>query len=132
MAFDWSSYLEVARHLTDRADEASLWSAVSRAYYAAFGTAAQSLSADGHVVPLDGSAHEYVWSVYRAADNGPLYYIGQDGVRSRRRRRSVDYDPTVSISPLDAQKSLREAQSTVDAIHRHAAPIPREGSTESP
>ena len=100
MAFDWSKYLDLARLLMDRSEEESHRSAISRAYYAAFGSAMLALSTAGHKVPVDGSAHEYVWSAYQNADDGPLFYIGQDGARLRKMRRIADYESGYLVSRM--------------------------------
>ena len=43
MAFDWTEYLTLAQELVQREEEACLRSAISRAYYAAFGKARERL-----------------------------------------------------------------------------------------
>jgi uncharacterized protein (UPF0332 family) len=126
--FEWKEYLRLARALVEQADEAAHRSAISRAYYAAFGSAVQALSFAGHKVPEDGSAHEYVWSVYRDADDGPLFYIAQDGARLRSKRRTADYLAHHAITRIDAQKACREAETAINAIERHSAPAPAEES----
>src|SRR6266540_1787623 len=106
----------------DRSEEESHRSAISRAYYAAFGSAMLALSTAGHKVPVDGSAHEYVWSAYQNADDGPLFYIGQDGARLRKMRRIADYESGYLVSRIEAQKACREAETAINAIARHTAP----------
>jgi hypothetical protein len=50
--FDWSRYLDLADELARRvSDEAAERSAISRAYYAAFGMSRRHLVQSGIVVP---------------------------------------------------------------------------------
>jgi hypothetical protein len=46
LAFDWREFLDLARELSDRTDEASQRTAISRAYFAALGAARGMLSSE--------------------------------------------------------------------------------------
>ena len=54
--FDWNQFLTLARTLSENADEASLRSAVSRAYYCAFNTAMARAEAAGYRAKGDARA----------------------------------------------------------------------------
>lgn len=129
MAFEWTAYLVLAQDLAERDDEASHRSAVSRAYYAAFGVAALALAGAGRLIPTDAAAHQFVWSVFKEADDGPLYYIGLDGERLRKRRRGADYDNVPSMNQESARKAVREADTIIKAIARN--PVRRTVPSES-
>jgi hypothetical protein len=67
MAFDWHSYLALAKTLaTATTDEASLRSAVSRSYYSAFNLAMLRAEANGYGDESDaiGSSHYRLWELY--------------------------------------------------------------------
>ncbi|MFH0810254.1 MAG: hypothetical protein V2A77_07295 [Pseudomonadota bacterium] len=89
--FDPSSFLQLAKKLILNGDEASLRSAVSRAYYAVFLTARQRLEALGRTDSRNRGfpTHNFVWS---ELENQPLWsQIGQDGRRLHGARKNADY-----------------------------------------
>lgn len=89
--FDWRGYLRLARELATRAeDEASLRSAISRAYYAVFGTAIDRLHRHGWT-PARGQGHHHVWTTYQRAVPDVCRRIGQLGFYLRDARQSADY-----------------------------------------
>lgn len=113
MAFDWALYLGVARNLASQSnDEAALRSAISRAYYAAFGVAAARMRAEGQNVPSTGEAHRVLWKYFDSADDKFRRKIGQDGRRLRHRRATADYEGTRRVSSSDvADKSQQRGNS---------------------
>jgi uncharacterized protein (UPF0332 family) len=114
MAFDWALYLGIARSLASQAgDEAALRSAVSRAYYAAFGVAAARMRTEGQGVPTTGEAHQVLWKYFESANDRFRRKIGQDGRRLRYRRTTADYDGSRPISISEVTDSLRSAESLI-------------------
>lgn len=65
--FDWEEYLELAKFLNRRDDEASKRSAISRAYYASFCVARNWLMANHpeFSIPHTAAAHKVVWDKFR-------------------------------------------------------------------
>src|SRR5208282_4665971 len=111
MAFDWASYLHVSRALAAQTtDEAALRSAISRAYYAAFGIASARMRADGENVPSTGEAHKAVWAHFESANDKFRRKIGADGKRLRWRRRQADYEAAVKISENEVKDSINTAE----------------------
>jgi uncharacterized protein (UPF0332 family) len=90
MAFEWVRYLNLARELAKRTDEESLRSSISRAYYAAFNTAADHLRSEGIVVPK-ADAHTFVWNTFRSSTDMERGMIGENGDRLRIWRNYADY-----------------------------------------
>ena len=114
MPFDWSKFLDLARRLSaETTDEASLRSAVSRAYYAAFNTAADRMRQDGKTVPEDGTAHVEVWRYYSGANDQFSRKIGSDGSRLKTRRRDSDYDGRRTPSAGEVNESVERADSVI-------------------
>ena len=102
--FVWAEYLMLARDLaTQGADEAALRTAVSRAYYAAFCTARNTLRPDG--VNTDNlRSHWSLWTKYREDPDPIRQIIGEDGNRIRGYRIQADYldeFPDLSIAAQD-------------------------------
>ncbi len=68
--FAWSDFLPLAQELATRADEeAAARTAISRAYYAALGSARDHFLDQGIVVPKAGPAHRLVWDHFHANQN---------------------------------------------------------------
>jgi uncharacterized protein (UPF0332 family) len=117
MPFDWALYLTVARTLGAQVtDEAALRSAISRAYYAAFGVASVRMKADGRNVPNTGDAHKVLWDYFESANDKFRRKIGQDGKRLRWRRRQADYDASAKLSNNEVTDSLRTAEAIIRFI----------------
>jgi uncharacterized protein (UPF0332 family) len=114
MPFDWGLYLNTARSLAANTnDEAALRSAVSRAYYAAFGLASLRAVAENKHVPSTGEAHAVVWKHFESASDRFRKKIGADGKRLRWRRRQADYDASAKISSAEVSDSLNTADSII-------------------
>jgi hypothetical protein len=104
MAFRWSDYLALAHDLIKRNDEAALRSAISRSYYAVFGTAEETLTANQIAVKKTRrrkklNSHEAVWYTYRSDSRTSWQKVGTDGDRLKRERVQADYKAYATISP---------------------------------
>jgi uncharacterized protein (UPF0332 family) len=92
-SFNWKHFLVVAQMLSKNPDEASLRSAVSRAYYSAFISAlrrAESLGYDSKSDPL-GSSHDNLWELYENNRDTTCENIAKIGKRMKRARVGADY-----------------------------------------
>ncbi len=84
MAFDWRDYLLLAEDLATRqGDEAAARSAISRAYYAALGRAAEVLRGEGRTISFM-QTHSDVW---RALRRGPDLRRGPRAINSTNSAR---------------------------------------------
>lgn len=93
--FDWLEYLQVAKALVDRDDEASHRSALSRSYYAAFHHAQKYLTRSDPdlAIPTHGQAHEVVLrQLNRTNSPRQLKNAGIRLTRLKRLRTWADYD----------------------------------------
>ena|SRR6266446_4970877 len=123
MAFDWALYLGIARTLAAQStDEAALRSAISRAYYAAFGVASIRMRIDGKNVPDTGDAHRVLWEHFESANDKFRRKIGQDGKRLRWRRRQADYNATAKVSTSEVTDSVRTAESILRFVDQLKPP----------
>jgi uncharacterized protein (UPF0332 family) len=116
--FDWEDYLVQALTLAAVGDEAGLRSAISRAYYSAFGLGLRRLrDVEGLPVPQSGAAHKYVGRTF-AED--PLdqkrQLIGITLNRLRSARNHADYDDSVNDLVGLSQLSLEDAQRVVNLV----------------
>lgn len=115
--FDWTKYQVLAEELGRRtSDEASLRSAISRAYYAAFCKARNHLLQEGEQIPKTGRAHKIVWDKYRKADQRRQKSIGTTGDRLRRQRGKADYDDTFPDLLSILQSTTTSARQLLEAL----------------
>jgi hypothetical protein len=118
--FDWGEYLDQARRLAAGGDEAGYRSAISRAYYSAFGLACRRLRDVEHLpVPNTGQAHQYVWTTLAASSppDAKRAAIAAGGRRLRYRRGLADYDDVVADLALLSSECLAEAQRVVALLN---------------
>jgi uncharacterized protein (UPF0332 family) len=110
-AFVWSDFNVVAATLAISTDEAALRSAISRAYYAVFGSARAQALTESYSLPRDGgSAHKSLWDYYRDSTDLARRAFGIDGGRLHIERLRADYDnPMRSPVAPAAQQAVSEA-----------------------
>jgi len=114
MAFTWPDVLRLAQGLAGNGDEASLRSAMSRAYYSAFNHARQWLTAQGVHVPTTGRAHQVVWNELENHGHAVPATIGRT-LRTTRNR--ADYDDVLPFDPVgQAQLAIAQAQQIIAAL----------------
>lgn len=123
MSFNWSDFLALADALNRSPNspgpiEASLRSAVSRAYYAAYCSTRNFADTRGEIA-LSGkpSDHQLVISHFRSSTDSVRKRIGNDLRRLRHRRNMADYDDNFAgrLQPL-AQSSVAIAQNILNAL----------------
>lgn len=115
--FDWAEYLRLARTLgTQTYDEAALRSAISRAYYAAFGTAAQDLRSRGTKLTTRGGVHKQVIDLFKSDSDPRLVQVGVELDRLRRDRNRADYRPVVNDLGVLVPDALARASGVVQQL----------------
>jgi len=124
MSFDWSDLLALAEALvrdpnSPGPEEASLRSAISRAYYAAFCSARNFARAkDGLVVSKGPRAHGQVIGHFKATRDRSRRKIGTDLDRLRVNRNKADYDDVLVRKPTSlAQSSVAMAQNVLNTLN---------------
>jgi uncharacterized protein (UPF0332 family) len=121
MPFRWSDYLALAQDLIRRSDEAALRSAISRAYYAVFGTAEETLAMKGIRLKRTRrrkklNSHEAVWHTYRSDSRKNWQKIGTDGDRLKRDRVKADYKAYAAISPALASGVVARSNTVLEQL----------------
>ena len=109
MPFDWTDYLTLAEELRQRTDEASLRTAISRGYYAAFHQARDYLQEElGVSLSAFGSVHKQLWREYTNRGR-TLRGIGINGDRLNDFRKSADYDADLANIESVVESSFHAA-----------------------
>lgn len=93
--FNWNEYLTLAEELSQRTDESSKRSSISRAYYSAFCNARAYLSKKEFMYSSKDSAHAKVWNSFSMLGSKGQK-ISIDGDRLKRRRVRADYENEMS------------------------------------
>lgn len=97
MSFDWPDYLTLARALGGAADaapseEARLRSALSRAYYAAYGSARAVARASGYTPQRFETSHQGLIRYYQGRPERLWKSIGMNLERMQKNRERADYE----------------------------------------
>ena len=90
-SFDWAEYLKLAEELGKRSDEASLRSAISRAYYYVFHLALKRAQANDFTF-VPGGMHTQLWRVFSESPEPDCRRLGAIAGRLKRQRERADYD----------------------------------------
>lgn len=117
MAFDWLQFLELAKELAARDDEASARSAISRAYYAAYHWARDYVVQELAVTVPKAEAHQAVWdALMRQGRKRAEYAAGAGGKRARVLRNQADYEarmPGGQTPKETAQVAVKAAEAII-------------------
>ncbi|RMG63546.1 MAG: DNA-binding protein [Calditrichaeota bacterium] len=97
MSFQWEHYIELAERLNQESatfaeTEACQRSAISRAYYEAFGLAREVAVLEGLTLTKKAEDHKNVEQHYRKSTRKSRQQIGLELNRLRRLRSKADYD----------------------------------------
>lgn len=123
MSFDWADYLTLADALSHNPgvpgpEEASLRTAISRAYYAAYRSALNTVVARREINPTgQASDHSLIINHFRKANDQKRKKIGADLSRLRNNRNKADYDDVLIGRPADtARSSVALARNILNAL----------------
>jgi hypothetical protein len=117
MPFAWADYLTLAATLAARTgDEASLRSAISRAYYAAYNSAVEKAAAHGvSIVRVTGTGpHEACWMAYQTVP--AVIRVGVTGDRLKVLRHKADYRQVTLNWAKEAATAVAEAQALISGL----------------
>lgn len=119
--FRWSDFLGVAQRLAgDDADEAMRRTAIGRAYYAAYCSAAEYLLQNWPRLDAGQLTHDTVWHAFADPDDRDLWRLFQNGTSLRAARIRADYQNPMPGKSVEAQlsDSLRQCRRALDALER--------------
>ena len=111
MPFDWNDYLTLAEELATRADDASMRTAISRAYYCVFNLAFTRAERTVGPKPWKEPSHSWCWKIYESTPDVSCKQVGIDGDRMKRTRVKADYE-AADIPRLDdkVRRTLEDAR----------------------
>ncbi|MDX2190147.1 MAG: hypothetical protein SFY32_09800 [Bacteroidota bacterium] len=106
MAFDWTSYLDLAEELMESHDnQAKLRTAISRAYYAAFVTCKIKANLPSSI--SIGESHKKVIDFYKENNDVPIFQtIGTCLLNLRKIRNDADYNGHFKTNWQEVEKQI--------------------------
>ncbi len=113
MGFNWRGYVLLAESLSSNTDEASLRSAISRAYYGAFCLSRNHFGLSNNTGP---EVHKKVSEKYAESDDDEIFYAGQCLEELRKKRNDADYNGNYDITKEDIAKVVEKSKSIVKII----------------
>lgn len=119
MSFYWSHYIDIATfllaHTSEVNEEAALWSAISRAYYAAFCHAKYYARDQFGFVPNDTAEDHKELRKYFQSQG--MAEIGRKLQQLRQWRNSCDYDdPSYEATPQHAKLAILQAENVIKKL----------------
>jgi hypothetical protein len=89
--FDWIGYYTLANELAGRADEVSLRSALSRAYYYVYQLALERAKTNGFTTLAGEGTHQQLWRNYSDSPEPDCRKLAEIGKRLKDKREWADY-----------------------------------------
>jgi len=127
MAFSWAEYLDLAKELAgvqhrEARTEADARSSISRAYYAAYGSARNRLRhQDGLVIPGGPVGHSFVSGQFQNAAETARKAVGANLDRLRIARNRADYDDVFPQLAVWVGVTLQWAEEILEDLGRLGA-----------
>jgi uncharacterized protein (UPF0332 family) len=116
--FDWSGYFQLAQELAKRKDEASLRSALSRAYYYVYHLALQRAQNNGFsTLPGEGT-HKQLWRNYSGSPEPDCQTLAEIASRLKEKRERADYRQTYNRISDEIPGMLADARDFADRLLR--------------
>ena len=110
MSFNWEEYIKLANKLSQKEDESSLRTAISRAYYGVFCIARNKKGYKNPAFRKGKNIHWIVINAYKNSAQSADRRIGKVLDSLRRRRNNADYDEDKEITRKMAQKTVLQAR----------------------
>jgi uncharacterized protein (UPF0332 family) len=108
--FDWQEYFGLADELGRRADEASLRTAISRAYYYVYHLALARAEANTYR-PLPGEGnHTQLWRVFSKSPEPDCQRLAIIAARLKEKRERADYENHYARVAEEVPELLADAQ----------------------
>src|SRR5437764_113316 len=110
MAFDWSTYLLLAEDLAKNKDEASLRSAISRAYYYVYHIALTRAEGNAFTPNKDAPSHKQLWAFFSGSPDPGCQMLAQLGVRLKYKRAQADYHDIFTRISEEVPQMIQDAK----------------------
>lgn len=127
--FDWNRYLALAIELQKVQDEASLRTAISRAYYFVYNVALNRPAVSQYRFDPKAPAHEQLWALY-TRNLGNCKLLAETAVRLKMKRVKADYQnfsyPRVADDLVGVLMDAQKCANILSALDEdYPKPVPR-------
>jgi hypothetical protein len=126
--FDWSEYSRLADELGNRSDEASLRSAISRAYYYVYHLALARAEANSYRAMPGEATHAQLWRVFSQSPEPDCKRLAVIAFRLKEKRERADYENYFVRVVEEVPALLADAQDFAVLLKRLPARHPNPGS----
>lgn len=116
--FNWSGYFQLAEELATRQNEASLRSALSRAYYYVYHLALERAETNGFKILPGEASHKQLWRNYSGSPEPACQRLAVIAERLKEKRERADYHQTYNRIADDIPDMLADARDFAGHLHR--------------
>ena len=127
-AFDWIEYLTLAEELAKNTDEASLRSAISRAYYYAFHLALKRARANSFEYLSGEGTHTQLWRLFTASPDPDCIKLGHLAERLKENRRRADYEASFARIAEEVPEFLKDVRAFAAGLQKLPPRFPNRAS----
>lgn len=110
MPFDWSRYLTLAEELGQRTDEASLRTALSRAYYYVYHLALERAERNNFQRLPGESSHSQLWRVFSGSPESVCQRLAVIAERLKEKRERADHNASYARLAEEIPEILADAR----------------------
>jgi hypothetical protein len=128
MSFNWKDYLTLAKTLSESTEDASLRTAISRAYYCVFNLSLYKAKTNEFRPKDDASSHDQLWGLYgRNKDKDRICsQLSAIGGRMKRRRVLADYRFSYDDLAADAKETISDAEECITLLQSLPVDLPKD------
>lgn len=126
--FDWSRYFRLAGELADSVDEASLRSAISRAYYYVYHLALQRAQTNAFSPKPNEGTHTQLWRVFSGSPEPDCQRLAAIAMRLKEKRERADYENHYARAGEDVPLMLEDARTFAALLNALPARHPNPAS----
>jgi uncharacterized protein (UPF0332 family) len=126
--FNWSGYFQLAEELAKSNNEASLRSALSRAYYYVYHLALDRAKANGFTIVPGEGFHKQLWRNYGGSPEPACQKLAIIADRLKEKRERADYHQTYNRIADDIPDMLEDAREFAVQLQRLNSRFPNSAS----
>ena len=126
--FTWSDYLSLATRLARDADEASLRSAISRAYYFVYHLGLTRAESNAYRARRGEATHSQLWRVYSGSPEPDCQRLATIAGRLKEKRERADYKDVFVRVGEEVPLVLKDAREFATILGRLPDRLPNPAS----
>ena len=126
MSFNWKDYLTLAKTLSESTEDASLRTAISRAYYCVFNLSLYKAKSNEFRPKDDAGSHDQLWGLYGRNNHRACGQLSALGGRMKRRRVLADYRLFYDDLAADAKETISDAEECITLLQSLPIDLPKD------